>query len=376
VGSGSATDEVKHAFDDWGNLTKLEQDHNGLVGGTADDYEVGYTIAKNAPSNARSTLRRTEQLVVYNATTEQDVDYDYDTASGINDSLSRLYAQKISGTSIATYSYNGEAELMEQKLSVPKLATSMDSLSSMQTYPNIDRFNRVTTSSWWNTNASGTEQYDTDVTYDESSNILLAEDNIQKDPGAGGNGVGTIHAFDAKYTIDGLNRVTQAEEGDWTGSSIATKYRDEQWTLTQTGNWDRNKVNFNGDADFTDAGELDDTRAHAPVNEILTRNTNSTGGVEFTLTYNLRGDLEDEGGTGGYKYVWDAFGRLVTVNRQNKTLLAEYRYNGLNQRITWHYDATGNGTTDGSDPTYHFAWGGDEKWRMVGTWRGFTPAAA
>ena len=51
-----------------------------------------------------------------------------------------------------------------------------------------------------------------------------------------------------------------------------------------------------------------------------------------------------------------------------------YRYNGLNQRITWHYDATGNGTTDGSDPTYHFAWGGgaggDEKWRMVGTWRG------
>jgi len=234
----------------------------------------------------------------------------------------------------------------------------------------------VTTSSWWNTNASGTEQYDTDVTYDESSNITLIEDNVQLDPGVGGNGVGTIHAFDAKYTIDGLNRVTQAEEGDWTGSSIATKYRDEQWTLTQTGNWDRNKVNFNGDADFTDVGELDDTRAHAPVNEILTRNTNSTGGVEFTLTYNLRGDLEDEGGTGGYKYVWDAFGRLVTVNRQNKTLLAEYRYNGLNQRITWHYDATGNGTTDGSDPTYHFAWGGDEKWRMVGTWRGFTPAAA
>ena len=60
------------------------------------------------------------------------------------------------------------------------------------------------------------------------------------------------------------------------------------------------------------AGELDDTRAHAPVNEILTRNTNSTGGVEFTLVYNLRGDLTDEGGggAGGYKYVWDAFGRL------------------------------------------------------------------
>jgi len=218
----------------------------------------------------------------------------------------------------------------------------------------------VTTSSWFNTNASGTEQYDTDVTYDESSNITLIEDNVQLDPGVGGNGVGIIHAFDAKYTIDGLNRVTQAEEGDWTGSSIATKYRDEQWTLTQTGNWDRNKVNFNGDADFTDAGELDDTRAHAPVNEILTRNTNSTGGVEFTLVYNLRGDLTDEGG-GGHRRVQVRLGRLRQAGDgqpPEQDPAGRIPLQRPEQRITWHYDATGNGTTDGSDPTYHFAWGG------------------
>jgi len=56
------------------------------------------------------------------------------------------------------------------------------------------------------------------------------------------------------------------------------------------------------------------------------------------------------------------------VRNQSSTLLAEYRYNGLNQRITWHYDADNDADVDGSDPTYHFAY--DEKWRMVGTWRG------
>ena len=109
-------------------------------------------------------------------------------------------------------------------------------------------------------------------------------------------------------------------------------------------------MNLNSDADFTDTGEHDDTRTHAPVNEMLTRDLDSnpgTTGNNYSLAYNLRGDLEDEGGTGGYKYIYDAFGRLVEVRKQNSDLIAAYRYNGLNQRITWHYDATGNGTTDG-----------------------------
>ncbi|MBX3405066.1 MAG: hypothetical protein KF699_16785 [Phycisphaeraceae bacterium] len=107
------------------------------------------------------------------------------------------------------------------------------------------------------------------------------------------------------------------------------------------------------------------------MNEILTRDLDSnpgTTGNNFTLAYNLRGDLEDEGGTGGYKYVYDAFGRLVEVRRQNNSLVAAYRYNGLNQRITWHYDADEDADVDGSDPVYHFCY--DDKWRVIGVWRG------
>ncbi|MBX3110329.1 MAG: hypothetical protein KF743_14200, partial [Fimbriimonadaceae bacterium] len=95
--------------------------------------------------------------------------------------------------------------------------------------------------------------------------------------------------------------MTRTHEGKWDTSSITTAYRDEQWILTQTGNWDRNKLDLDGNGTFNGTGEHDDTRTHAPVNEILSRDLDSnpgTTGNNYTLVYNLRGDLEDEGGTG------------------------------------------------------------------------------
>ena len=44
--------------------------------------------------------------------------------------------------------------------------------------------------------------------------------------------------FDVAYTMDGVNRLTQALEGHWGGSSISVAKRDEIWTLEQTGNWE------------------------------------------------------------------------------------------------------------------------------------------
>ena len=71
--------------------------------------------------------------------------------------------------------------------------------------------------------------------------------------------------------------MTEAEEGSYSGGTISNKARDEQWTLSQTGNWDRNKLDLNGDGLFTGASELDDTRAHNNANEITTRDTDSNG---------------------------------------------------------------------------------------------------
>ncbi len=368
-GTDSELDQVKYTYDDWGNITQIEQDHNGVVGDIAslDDYEVRYTYQVQAPSNARSMIRRTLQEIVYVSTSKNGVEYTYGTTDSINDLAGRVFRLEIASTPIARYSYNGETELLATELVPTACGWTLDSIITPQTYPNLDRFNRITANQW----SKGDDDYfyDVRITYDEASNITRVIDNVHIDPGAGGSGPGT-HAFDAAYSIDGLNRVTRAHEGKWDTSSITTEYRDEQWILTQTGNWDRNKVDLNGNGNFTDAGELDDTRTHSPVNEILSRDLDSNPGTtgnnyDLSNSYNLRGDLEDD--KQQYKYVWDAFGRLVEIRRQNSSLVAAYRYNGLNQRITWHYDATGNGTTDGSDPTYHFAY--DEKWRIVGTWR-------
>ena len=80
--------------------------------------------------------------------------------------------------------------------------------------------------------------------------------NLQRNYGGGSNpGV-----FDASYTIDSRNRLTRTQEGHWNGSSISTLWRDQQWTLSQTGNWATDKEDLNGDGDFTDSGEVDDTR--------------------------------------------------------------------------------------------------------------------
>jgi YD repeat-containing protein len=125
-------------------------------------------------------------------------------------------------------------------------------------------------------------------------------------------------------------------------------WRDQQWTLSQTGNWARDKEDLNGDTDFTDTGEVDDTRAHNAANELLTRDTDSNSSVNYTLTHDAVGNLTDDGKD--YKFVYDAFGRLKTVKNQSNTVVAEYTYNGLNMRIGWHYDADADVDVDAQRP--------------------------
>jgi hypothetical protein len=67
--------------------------------------------------------------------------------------------------------------------------------------------------------------------------------------------------------MDDLNRLTKAEEGTYCGGSIISRTRQQLWTLTQTGNWDREQLDLNGDNDFVDAAEHDDSRTHNFMNE-------------------------------------------------------------------------------------------------------------
>jgi YD repeat-containing protein len=138
--------------------------------------------------------------------------------------------------------------------------------------------------------------------------------------------------------------------------------------LNQAGAWTARSADLNGSGTFTSTGfqatnEINETRTFNVANEIASRVDNS---VTKSPAYDANGNLTDDGVN--YTYVYDAFGRLRTVkNRSNSAIVEENHYNGLNQRIGWHYDVDADGDVDGSDPWYWFVQ--DLRWRTVATYR-------
>jgi hypothetical protein len=140
--------------------------------------------------------------------------------------------------------YNGVGQVVDTEYLEPAVLWNMYAGAAGQgDYPDLDRFNRVVKSRWTKDLASDVDFYHVELTYDRNSNITSADDQVHT-------------GFDVKYTMDDVNRLTRAEEGTLGGGSISSRTRDEQWTLTHTGNWGRDKVDLNGDADFTDTDEV------------------------------------------------------------------------------------------------------------------------
>ncbi len=358
LGSGNLVNEVKFTYDDWGNLEKFEQDRDSAVTGGGNDYELSYTYAK--ATGGRNTVRRTGMTLPNGIS----VTYTYLSAAGqLENDASRVSQVKLGTTVVAAYDYNGVGQVVRTDYPEPDVMW-MQYGSTSGSYPDLDQFNRVTSSRWTKDLTTDKDFYDLDINYDRNSNIELVEDNVHS-------------GFDVDYIMDNLDRLRKAEEGTWNGSM--SPIRSQVWedsqgnrSLDQAGNWDHVQLalNRNVDLDFTDPGEYNDNRSHNAANELTARDTDDSTGTtsnNYTLTYNAVGNLTDDGEH--YKYEYDAFGRLRTVKTRDATpqLVAEYTYNGLGHRIGWHYDTEPDNDVDANDPWYHFAY--DERWRTVATFR-------
>lgn len=343
VGSGSVVDEVSYSYDNWGNVSKFEQDRNSAVGavGSVDDYEVSYSYAK--ATGGRHAVRRTDMTMP----SGNVIDYDY-TLDEDGDS-SRVSKIKDGATVLCKYEYLGAGIVSAMWYEEPGI---MSEVHGSDTYPDWDRFNRVTSSRWTADLATDIDFYDVDLTWDRNSNITLAEDNIH--PG-----------FDVEYTIDDLDRLVDAEEGTWNGSTITTRTRHQIWTLSHTGNWDIGKLDLDGDDNWNETDEYNDDRTHNAVNELTARDTDDNGTDDHTLVYDAVGNLTDD--DEDYEYEYDAFGRLRKVNDQTPSLVAEYKYNGLGFMISVHEDTDDDADVDNDDRWYHSVY--DEIWRKVATFR-------
>ena len=310
-------------------------------------WEVAYAYAK--ATGGRNTLRRTQTTLPGGEVFK--FHYRTGTASH-DDKYSRVTTVRdAEDTDLAGYQYNGAGQVVRTELSEVGIFSKAYN-GSGTTFGRLDRFNRTLISSWTRDLATNRDIYKVTLGYDRNSNITSQDDAVH-----------TGH--DVAYANDDLNRLIDADEGTLSSGSIGTRTRRQQWTLNQTGNWNRDKVDLNGDADYLDAGELDDTRTHNAVNELLTRDTNTSSPAEFSLTYDAAGNMTDDG---VYKYEWDAFYRLRKVKNQSNALVSEYWYNGLGYLVTRQQDTDADGDVDGSDLKFHTAY--DERWRQVATYRG------
>jgi RHS repeat-associated protein len=358
VGSGSVVNEIRFTYDGWGNLTAYEEDPNSAVdaGGSVDDFELDYGYDKN--TSGRQTLRRkNQQFNVGTAANYLTVAYAF--TSNYDGDISRVSQVKIGANVQAEYEYLGSNFVIGDNRPIPAIFSKQHSLVSSGTYSQLDNFNRRLNDYWTKDLSTDVDYFKVDNTWDENGNVTTTKDNVQA-------------GFDVKYTMDGINRVTEAKEGTLSGGSITSTTRDQQWTLSHTGNWTREKLDLDGNGNFTGTGEHDDTRTHNDVNELTTQDTDSNSSVNNTLSYDPAGNLTDDGVN--YKYVYDAFYRLRFIKTQGGAVVEEFTYNGLGHQIGWHYDNdrsghTGvpDGTVDGNDYWYYKAY--DERWRQVATFR-------
>ncbi len=362
VGSGSVTDQVQYAYDDWGNVSTFTQDVDSAIGGSGRaSFAVSYSYTKKTPSGGHDYIARTG-MTLPGSGDSNTITYTYSSSSSIDEVSGRVTSIKTGsggGTTRVSYAYLGVAQVVGTDLAEPSSYSRLYGTGTAN-YDALDRFNRTTLSRWTKSLGTPRNFYEVALGYDRDSNITVATDAVH--PG-----------YDASYSMDGRNRLTRAEEGTWSGSAITGTTRDQQWTLSQPGNWSVNKLDIDGDGLFTGGGELNDTGTFNVANELTARDTDTNGSPNYTLSYDAVGNQTDDGKD--YTYVYDAFGRMTKVSvRGGGATVAEYRYNGLNFRISTHSDLTRSGggapdgTVDSNDPTYYLTY--DERWRQVATFRG------
>ena len=166
----------------------------------------------------------------------------------------------------------------------------------------------------------------------------------------------------------------------------ADTYKFETWRdyggsgavrLSQTGNWTVFKDFF---ADPTlGAYYRDQTRKSLGRNEPNTTTDSASGGAVTTRYTVAKNGMVVQDDTTllslyGYRYIYDAWNRLVKTQSQPSTgvVVTEYRYNGLGHRIGWKARFN-TGLTYANNLWRYFQY--NEKWQQVGMYLGTSSAS-
>lgn len=312
-GVTSIVNEVKWAYNDFRQPATEYQEVAGAVN-TSTSRKLQYAYA----SGSANTIRRTSMTLP----SGQVVNYDYGTASGLNDKLSRVEAIKDGSTTITSYKYLGTRSFVGVDYTVPGVSLSYD--GSGTKFSGLDNFNRVVDLRW---KAGSVNKVQAKYGYSRASNRTWRKDQQAHDDGQ--------VTQDQMFWYDGLYQVTNAQRGDltpgsgppYTGIAPATRQQNEIFGYDQMGNW----LSY-----YSQSPALSQTRAHNKANEI-TSLTNPTSVIQpaYDAVGNMTTLPQPADWTKKFTARWDAWNRLIKLTDDNgTTVVATYAYDGLFRRIT------------------------------------------
>jgi RHS repeat-associated protein len=324
VGSGNVLNEVKREYNDFGQLVREFQEHAGAVNtGSSANAQYGYASG----ASGSNVVRRTG--ITYPS--GRAIAYEYGSADGIDDVLSRIVDLKEGSTALASYTRMGGGWPVRVDMPEPDLRLDLWGGAS-GTYAGLDRFNRLKDQHWLNSGTS-TDLDQFQYAYDRSSSGISRDNTLTS-------------GLDELYAYDSLDRLAAMDRGTISGGAIASPVKEQDWSLDPLGNWLGFLTKASGTTD------LDQSRTHSKANEIASI-SETTGPAWADPVHDRAGNMttipKPADMTGGYTGVYDAWDRLVEVKEGSSTV-ATYEYDGQARRVS----KTVSGTT--TDAYYTAGW--------------------
>lgn len=325
----------------WQNSFGYVSTSGGAPSGTTRLVQYVYETAK-VDSYGASNFNRIEAIHYpsHENTGSPDISelmYQYD--DGVDDTISRPSGMELDGVGLVKYGFVGrdivslvDFSSSEVNDSVPDIqldrtvsadgkrryaGVTGDAEQDLGVYPGLDRFGRIAHQDWVDATFHRVQDPHSGFTYSGPNGPQVVSIEYAYD--TMGN---RISAVDARpnsswinsfaYSYDGLQRLTAAERGEWSGTAIGAVKGKQGWSLDILGNWaqfsdDRNCNGTYGSAEI-------ESRVHDALDNELSSIDRGAGGTDCSLSYDNAGNLESLVAGGAVTtYTHDAWGRLVRV---------------------------------------------------------------
>ncbi len=297
---GSIVNQVEDVYNGLGQLTGEYQSHSGAVNtSTTPEVQYAYVAMSGGANNSRLTSMTYPNGYV--------LDYNY--ASGVDSTISRLTSLSDSTGTLQSYSYLGldTPVIIDDtqpgiELTYVKQSGESNGDAGDQ-YIGLDRFGRVVDQRWINT-STGTATDRFQYGYDQDGNVLYKNNVVNSSFSE------LYHANGSSNGYDNLNQLVAFARGTLNSSNdtISSPSASESWSMDAQGN-------------FTSAAGT--TEANNKQNEITTFGS-------ATLAYDGNGNLTTD--QNGMTLVYNAWNQLVAY-KNGGTTLESFSYDGLGRRI-------------------------------------------